>query len=216
MISSTRRFTTICVLVTAGVGLVGCPYPGEPFSFYHDPVTGAKVPIILETSSIALDLEGWLSEEEVTALIDGEPFLEGVNEDNNYPVGLIVAGATNEEILATIDSLNATPGVNWANPIVHWRYPWTRGNLRYSDNEQILDVEFIADFRLSASTDDIEALNAEEAVQILQIEEGPVTTRYHLRITAESTRSTLDMINFYYEHPLTLRAYPLFHSQAVF
>lgn len=210
MFPAAQRFVAALVLVAVGISVDGCPNAPEPFSFYYSPLSGREVPITLYNGTLALVPEEGLTAEEVAAIIDGDPFLEGSSEGDGYTIVGIVGGPTNDEILAIIDRLNATPGVDWANPIVSWRYRWTRPRESSSGILQAVDVEFIAEFPLSASPGDVETLNAEEAVDVLLIEEGSNSILYHLRITPDSTRSTLDMANFYHEHDLTLRAYPQF------
>jgi hypothetical protein len=201
------------MLLAMSVTLGGCPPRAEPYLFFYASDNGVMVPLILDTDSIALMFDEDISEGERAAILDGEPLIPGPIGDaaGGFTGGLLVPGVTEGEVLEMMDRLNATPGVDWANPIVlrDFRAAGIRVTW-YETIEHAIAPEFLAEFPASTDVADIDGLNETENVEARLVDTTEDSIVYYIRVTSESGRTTLEMANFYHEHPLTTRAYPFF------
>ena len=103
---------------------LGCPGPvrKDPFSFYYWHEDGRKIPLVLDSTTLALAFSDATTATQVSAILAGEPLLVDAYEGPVHPLATLAPGASDEEILALIDRLNVTPGVDWANPVVSRDY----------------------------------------------------------------------------------------------
>ena len=221
MFSNNRKTSVTLVLVFTLAIVSGCPAQKEAYSSYYDPMRATRIPLVLSDAAIALVIEDGpdgerRTEQEIAAILNDEPLIavsvlfDGAG--GGYTGVDLVPGASDEVVLDLIDRLNATPGVDWANPIV------TRGfgvggifSPSVGLREAIIE-SFVAVFPATATTEAIETLNEEVGTQVEKVEETEEGLMYFLRAAKGNELSTLELANFYHEHSLTIRAYPQFRA----
>jgi len=200
------------ILFAAITGDVGAQADnGQVPDFYYYSSVEGRVPLTLSTQIVGIRFEEGLSLEEQAAIVSTERDVRPLDdrlqlrvlEGKRMVVVPLEPGLAPSTVLAIIDSLSAKRGVEFASPAFH-TLP--------GDYHFLLTDEFYASFPISIPADDIVALNAEHAVEVVEIKDysniGKMS--YRLRVARESGLNALDMANLYHEHPLTIASSPSF------
>jgi len=199
------------ILFAAITGDVGAQADnGQVPEFYYYS-SGERIALTLSTEIVGIRFEEGVSSEEQAAIVSTERGMRSFDdrlqwdmlEQERMVVVPLEPGATGRTVLAIIESLDAKRGVEFASPAFHTE----------PDYHELLTDRFYASFPDSVPEEDILALNAEHAVEIMEKKDYSETlgkVGYRLRVTRESGMNALDMANLYYEHPLTIGSNPNF------
>jgi len=212
MKTKTRRTGLTFTLMVAILVGMGCPGPvrKDPFSFYYWHMDGREIPLVLDESTLALAFPYSSSVEEIAAILESEPLLVGPSSWPSGPLIPVAPGTSDEEVLALIDRLNATPGVDWANPVVTRDFFAAGIQCAYCGGKEGVEPHFVVEFPLTTPIEDIEGLTASYSLEVDGVSLNEEAIIYTVRTTSATGISTIDMANICHEHPLTIRAYPRF------
>ena len=158
------------------IGLSGCPPETEPFAYYYDYefFEGRRTGLHLETYVIALVFDEDLPEAEQARIVEEHPILVGgslYDPTGSYTAILIAPDTPEEDVLLTIDLLNLTPGVDWANPVVRRALPggFFDNAMARAREPTAIGVKFVVFFSTETPEADITAVLEEYALTLLRV-----------------------------------------------
>lgn len=195
-----------------------CPAPEDAFFSYPDPVRSREVLLFLEPDEIAVSFteEGVESMEDIVANHPSLIGILGMPPTGFFYLVAVAGGATEAEILAALDDLNRTPGVEWANPLVNLGslFGTTTFFPGPGARAAVMDRLFI-EVESAAAIATLEGLAVARGLMLDHLDTNPITAQpagdelwLQMRLTESSDLTTLQTLELVFSEDGVIRAFP--------
>jgi len=190
----------LCLLVFLVSTKLVIAGPEKPdFYYYSD---GRKTSLRVSTQMVAVRFKPVVTLEQQITIVESEENLAPFSEREELPIFKLTRlplreGLTEEDIIHTIQSLNAKSEVQFACPV----FDLPNANLIVTD-------EFLVKFAPSVPEAQIKAFNALNNVEIAGRSE--LTDWYLLRVKEPANMNALRTANLYHDDPITVYTAPNF------
>lgn len=239
MLSKGVYFLVTCLIVA----IVGCDSGNSTGtltgaterSFLVRDIDGEDL-VELDVSTVVFSIrfvEG-LSDEEKDTVLASEPSARSLADqvgagdhdvDRDIHAIALHPGLTASDTLALVHRLSRRNDVIFANPGLQLTLEYFGVTEEEADENLrerleslhfIFTDEFYAEFSLETPEEDVDALNASMAVEVVRISVSELrgTVLYTLRVTEETGFDAFDAVDAYFEDPLALDSSPILHELA--